>query len=144
MSNGAPAADPEGMLWLAWCVSLYLVWFENRWIVREPFTERPRWFTPNAQALFWVLRLAFTYGILLALGYVWGFTRALVAFAVYYLFANLSFRFFYRRAIREKTALYVQLMRESASQSAAPFDERAALHEAVMVATSLVHKSMKG
>lgn len=144
MHTGAPAADPDGMLWLAWSISLYLAWYANRWIVREPFVERPRWFTPNAQAMFWVIRLVFTYGILLTLWYVWSFGSAIVAFAIYYLLAKMSFRFFYERAIRDKTALYLQLMQEASLSSGVPLDEQVPHHQALMAATNLAHKSMKG
>ena len=82
----------------AYLLTFPLVWFADRYIVCDRF-RRPIWFSHRAQAIYFMLRMAFTYGTFGIIWALYDWRHVLGAFAVYYLFTTITFRYYFNREI---------------------------------------------
>ena len=130
------------MVWFFYLLGFLLVWYENRWIVCSYPLGRPLWFSPKNKSIFWIVRLAITYGSLFGLWKLHGFPIALIAFIVYYAFAKVAFRIYYNREVRETALRYVELMREEAQGNNEPIDEEMLVQEATEIAKRTVNQNV--
>jgi|GEM_PF-3388821 len=85
--------------WILYCIGFILIWFENKFIVREYPLYRPLWFSPINQSKFWLFRIVMTYGGFVGIWYIYGYKTAGIAFGIYFLFSHIIFRIYYRREV---------------------------------------------
>ncbi len=132
------------MLWLLYAASILCVWFENRWIVCAWPLDRPLWFSPANQSIFWVVRLLLTYGTLFGLWVRDDFKTAAIAFASYYVFNKLTFKTYFNREVQRTASRYAELSREEARGKNQQIDEAALAQEAFELGRATVVRNMKG
>lgn len=132
------------MLWFLYALSILLVWYENRWVVCAWPLDRPIWFSPGNQSIFWIVRLLITYGTVLGLWVTYDFKTAAIAFAGYYIFNKLTFRTYFNREVQTKAHRYAEMSREEAKAKNQQADEVAIMQQAFEVARMTVIRNMKG
>lgn len=132
------------MWWTIYLLSFPLVWFENRWIVCSWPSNRPLWFSPTIQSIFWIARIAITYGSIAGIWYANGFIAAAIVFTAYYLFNKVTFKTYYDREIRESTLRYISLLREETQLKNESIDEVKIQQEATQLAKTSALRNMRG
>ena len=130
------------MVWFLFFLGFLFAWYENHWIVCSYPLGRPLWFSPRNKSIFWIVRLAITYGSLLRIWRLHGFPLAVIAFIVYYAFAKITFRIYYNREVRKTALRYVELMREEAQGKNEPIEEERLAQEATEIAKRTVHQNV--
>ncbi len=132
------------MLWFLYGVAILMVWYENRWIVCAWPLDRPMWFSPTAQSMYWIVRLAVTYGTLIGLWATRDLTTAGVAFGAYYVLNKVTFRVYFNREVQQTAQRYARLSTEEAQRDNRPLDHSAVMQDALELAKTTVVRNMKG
>jgi len=125
------------IFWVLYLLSLPLVWYENKYIVR-PFLDRPPVFTPVNQSIFYGLRLLIAYGSLVGLWYFYNFWTALASLLIFGGFSKWTFRVYYRQQVRKQALFYRQELTRLEDQDPNSFEEYC-----LQLATEEVEKNMR-
>ena len=131
-------------LWLPYSLAILMTWYENLWIVRSYPVDRPAWYSPEAQTIFFVLRTVVTYGTIAALWYKRGSLTAAIAFVLYYAFNKGSFRFYFDREVKRAAHDWVSYLNREAETKQLPQDQETVKKEAAENALAQVRGNVQG
>src|SRR5208282_1676268 len=132
------------MLWLPYTIAVLMTLYENRWIVHSYPFDRPAWYSPKAQTVFFVLRTVVIYATLAALWYKKGVLTAVIAFAGYYLFNKISFRLYFNKELKHAANEWVIYLKKDAVAKQLPQDQATIIKQAAEYAILQVRGNVQG
>jgi len=128
-------------------LSFPLVWYENMCIVLD-IVDRPRIYSPKNQPIFYIVRLAFSYGGILGLWwhyrdtYFSGLPFALMLFLLFRGFSKWTFSKYYHRELQDLMDWYMDHI--APRERDRGVDEQLIKDQALQFATGQVKKHMAG
>jgi hypothetical protein len=141
-NTGASSLFTWTKLWLLYGLAILMAWLEDLWITRDR-DSRPGLFLGRAGFIFLAIRLAVTYGTLIGLWRISGLKMAMIAFAAYFLFQQLTIRFYYNQELRRQIDLFVCSETKEHEERNLPFEEPRVREEAVKSARFKVMQNLK-